>query len=59
VTKSISHLPASLPASLEHERHDDVSILRLARPHKRNALNDETVLGIERFLRSSRQMSAP
>jgi (methylthio)acryloyl-CoA hydratase len=49
VTKSISHLPASLPASLEHERHDDVSILRLARPHKRNALNDESVLGIERF----------
>jgi enoyl-CoA hydratase/carnithine racemase len=49
VTQPISRRPASLPASLEHERHDDVSILRLARPHKRNALNDETVLGIERF----------
>jgi len=38
-----------LPASLETERHDDVLVLRLARPAKRNALNDATVLGIEAF----------
>ena len=38
-----------LPASLETERHDDVLVLRLARPVKRNALNDATVLGIEAF----------
>ena len=38
-----------LPASLAAKRRGDVAILSLARPHKRNALDDATVLGIERF----------
>ncbi|MEV1295857.1 crotonase/enoyl-CoA hydratase family protein [Pseudonocardia sp. NPDC049635] len=41
--------PRSLPASLTTERHDDVLVLRLARPAKRNALDDATVLGVEAF----------
>ena len=40
---------ALLPASLVLERHDAVAVLRLCRPAKRNALDDATVLGIERF----------
>jgi enoyl-CoA hydratase/carnithine racemase len=40
---------ASLPASLRAERKGAIAILRLARPEKRNALDDETVLGIEAF----------
>ena len=39
----------ALPASLAAERQGDVAVLRLARPHKRNALDDETILGIETF----------
>ncbi|MGI5131307.1 crotonase/enoyl-CoA hydratase family protein [Pseudonocardia sp. CA-107938] len=42
-------LPAVLPPSLATERHGDVAVLRLARAHKRNALDDATVLGIETF----------
>jgi (methylthio)acryloyl-CoA hydratase len=38
-----------LPASLLARRHGPVAILTLNRPAKRNALNDEIVLGIERF----------
>ena len=38
-----------LPPSLHAERRGEIAILRLARPHKRNAIDDETVLGIERF----------
>ena len=38
-----------LPASLAATRRGDVAILALARPQKRNALDDATVLGIERF----------
>jgi enoyl-CoA hydratase/carnithine racemase len=40
---------APLPASLEVEVRAEVAILRLNRPHKRNALDDATVLGIEAF----------
>lgn len=40
---------ADLPASLRVERRGAVAVLTLARPHKRNALDDTTVLGIERF----------
>jgi (methylthio)acryloyl-CoA hydratase len=40
---------ADLPSSLIAERHDAVAVLSLNRPAKRNALNDETLLGIERF----------
>ena len=38
---------ALLPPSLHVSRHGEVAVLRLARPEKRNALNDPTVLGIE------------
>ena len=41
-----------LPRSLQAERREDVAVLRLARPQKRNALDDPTVLGIERFFTS-------
>ena len=42
----------SLPASLKAARDGAVAILRLARPEKRNALDDETVRGIETFFTS-------
>ena len=38
-----------LPPSLHFERRDAVGILRLFRPHKRNALDDATIQGIENF----------
>src|SRR5689334_3487968 len=38
-----------LPKSLKAERRGAVAILTLARPEKRNALNDATVLGLETF----------
>ncbi len=38
-----------LPSSLAAERDGDIAILRLARPEKRNALNDPTVKGLETF----------
>jgi enoyl-CoA hydratase/carnithine racemase len=38
-----------LPPSLQVEVHDDVAVLRLRRPAKRNALDDATVLGVEAF----------
>jgi enoyl-CoA hydratase/carnithine racemase len=38
-----------LPPSLKAERRNDVAILTIARPHKRNALDDTTVFGIEAF----------
>jgi len=38
-----------LPASLRFERHETIGILRLARPNKRNALDDGTIQGIEDF----------
>ena len=41
-------LPA-LPPSLHAERQGAVALLRLARPDKRNALDDALVLGIEAF----------
>jgi (methylthio)acryloyl-CoA hydratase len=40
---------AKLPPSLRAERRGDIAILRLSRPEKRNALDDETILGIESF----------
>jgi enoyl-CoA hydratase/carnithine racemase len=39
----------ALPDSLAVEQRGAVAVLRLARPHKRNALDDATVLGIGRF----------
>jgi enoyl-CoA hydratase/carnithine racemase len=41
-----------LPPSLHFEQHDDVAVLRLSRPEKRNALDDATVLGLEAFFSS-------
>src|ERR1700755_2823888 len=38
-----------LPKSLKVERRGAVAIMTLARPEKRNALNDATVLGLETF----------
>jgi (methylthio)acryloyl-CoA hydratase len=48
--KDISAIP--LPASLTAERQGEVAVLRLDRPHKRNALDDDTVLGIDAFFSS-------
>ena len=45
---SQNHEPA-LPQSLQVEWRDEVAILRLARPEKRNALNDPAVRGIGAF----------
>jgi len=45
-------LRIKLPASLLAERQGDVAILRLSRPQKRNALDDETIVGIETFFTS-------
>jgi hypothetical protein len=42
-------LVAELPVSLVSERHGEVAVVRLARPHKRNALDSETVSGVERL----------
>jgi (methylthio)acryloyl-CoA hydratase len=50
---ALSHPPSpevtGLPSSLLVQRHGAVAVLSLNRPAKRNALNDETLLGIERF----------
>jgi enoyl-CoA hydratase/carnithine racemase len=40
---------STLPSSLHPETRGAIAILRLNRAEKRNALNDETVLGIETF----------
>ena len=39
----------ALPPSLRFEPRGAVGILRLSRPHKRNALDDGTIQGIEDF----------
>jgi (methylthio)acryloyl-CoA hydratase len=41
-----------LPSSLRAERHGKIALLLLSRPNKRNAIDDDTVLGIETFLTS-------
>jgi enoyl-CoA hydratase/carnithine racemase len=38
-----------LPSSLHFERRGAVGLLRLSRPHKRNALDDAAIQGIENF----------
>jgi enoyl-CoA hydratase/carnithine racemase len=45
-------LNITLPASLQAGRQGNIAILKLARPQKRNALDDGTVLGIETFFTS-------
>jgi (methylthio)acryloyl-CoA hydratase len=42
----------SLPKSLSARRDGPVGVLTLARPAKRNALNDETVEGLEHYFRT-------
>jgi enoyl-CoA hydratase/carnithine racemase len=49
VTGSGHSAAAPLPGTLRVETVGRVAVLTLARPEKRNALSDETVLGIERF----------
>jgi (methylthio)acryloyl-CoA hydratase len=49
VTPSLPAVGGALPPSLHFEQHGPVGVLRLSRPQKRNALDDATVLGIERF----------
>jgi enoyl-CoA hydratase/carnithine racemase len=46
----ISAIP--LPPSLAAERLGEVAVLRLNRPHKRNALDDDTMLGLDLFFSS-------
>jgi enoyl-CoA hydratase/carnithine racemase len=48
MSSSARPLP-ELPASLHAERQGALALLRLTRPHKRNALDDATVLGLESF----------
>ena len=43
---------AKLPPTLAAERRGAVAVLKLARPEKRNALDDPTVAGIEAFFSS-------
>src|SRR6202011_3635713 len=40
----------ALPRALTARIQDEIAILTLSRPEKRNALDDETILGIETFL---------
>jgi enoyl-CoA hydratase/carnithine racemase len=49
VGKTGSGFEVQLPRSLRAERHDDIAVLFLARPQKRNAIDDPTVFGIEAF----------
>ena len=39
----------TLPSSLSAERQGDVAVLQIRRAHKRNALDDDTVLGFDAF----------
>ena len=38
-----------LPSSLSVELHDEIAVLCLSRPEKRNAIDDEMIHGIDRF----------
>jgi enoyl-CoA hydratase/carnithine racemase len=46
---SQSRLFIDLPSSLKAERQGAIALLRLARPGKRNAIDDPTLLGLEAF----------
>ncbi len=45
-TRPVTPLPVALPSSLHCRIDDAVAVLRLARPQKRNAIDDEMVAGI-------------
>ncbi|MGZ3291163.1 MAG: crotonase/enoyl-CoA hydratase family protein [Xanthobacteraceae bacterium] len=49
MSKSGGGFEVQLPQSLRAERRDDIAVLFLARPEKRNAIDDPTVFGIEAF----------
>lgn len=49
LTPAEEHVVAALPPSLRLSRSGEVAVLTIARPAKRNALDDATVLGIGRF----------
>jgi enoyl-CoA hydratase/carnithine racemase len=49
VSDSPASITTELPSSLRAEAVGPVAVLTLARPAKRNALDDETILGVERF----------
>ena len=49
MSKSAGGFDVELPPSLKAERRGDIAILFLARPEKRNAIDDPTVFGIEAF----------
>ena len=42
-----NRIAMSLPESIKAEMQDDVAILRLIRPEKRNALDDTIIAGID------------
>lgn len=44
--------PIELPPSLSASRRGETALLTLSRPAKRNALNQETILGLETFFRA-------
>jgi enoyl-CoA hydratase/carnithine racemase len=46
---SSSHPLPEVPPSLHAKRNGDIAVLRLARPRKRNAIDDEMVMGIGAF----------
>ena len=45
-------ITTDLPPTLRAELRGAVGVLTLARPEKRNALSDETILGIERYFQT-------
>lgn len=45
----MNELKINLPASLQLTLKGEVLLLKLSRPEKRNALNDETIMGIDRL----------
>jgi enoyl-CoA hydratase/carnithine racemase len=49
MTAPAPHPLPALPSSLKAERQGAIAVLRLARPEKRNALDDALVLGVETF----------
>src|SRR3954452_18354033 len=49
VGKSGSGFDVRMPRSPKADRHCDVALLLLARPEKRNAIDDPTVFGIDAF----------
>lgn len=47
MTSTATHLAGfDLPDSLQVEREDDIAIVRLSRPDKRNAIDDSTIRGL-------------